>query len=152
MQQYSLVFLGPRHYSVFRKKTPVQKDENLESGVAQSSVKGRKRRNSQPSTQSVKKKTTGRTSGKKGKVTKAPSRLSSSLQESYNKKYSIGSSVDTEHYGRGKRSALKNVNYLKLNEGEDAVDDSLISPNLLVIPPAEVVQCLNDKLPRNWLL
>ena len=124
----ALVFLGPRHYGIFRKKSPVQQDENLESGVAQSSVRGKKRRTSQTSTQSAKKKTTGRTSGKKGKSTKAPSRLSSSLQESRNKKYGIGSSVDTENYGRGKRSTSKNVNYLKLNEGEDAVDDTPISP------------------------
>ena len=64
----ALVFLGPRHYGIFRKKSPVQSDENLEFGVAQSSVRGKKHHTSQTSTQSVKKKTTSRTSGKKGKI------------------------------------------------------------------------------------
>ena len=98
----ALVFLGPRHYGIFRKKSPVQQDENLESGVTQSSVRGKKRHTSQTSTRSAKKKSIGRTSRKKGKSTKAPRKLSSSLQESRKKKYGIGSSVDTENYGRGK--------------------------------------------------
>ena len=53
-----------------------------------------------------------------------PKKSATSLQEQCKQKYGIGSSssVDVEKYGRGKRSASKNINYLKLNEGLDSLD------------------------------
>ena len=98
----ALVYLGPRWYAILRKKKPVQGDDTPEPGEKWSAGKGRKCHTTQPGTQSSTKKTTCHTSRKKGKTTKTPSKRSVSLQDSHNKKFGIGSSVDTEQYGRGK--------------------------------------------------
>ena len=56
------------------------------------------------------------------------------MQEKRKERYGIGSdtngghSVDSEKYGRGKRSASKSINYLKLNDGLDTSDDTPTSP------------------------
>ena len=60
----------------------------------------------------------------------APRKSATSLQEQRKQKYGIGSSstVHVEKYGRGKRSASKNIDYLKLNEGLDTPTPKLTSP------------------------
>ena len=90
--------------------------------------KGGRGRRANSSTLKSKKKTTCRTTGKKGTSVVSPAKRAKSLQESRKEKHGIGSSIDTEKYGRGKRASSKTVDYLKLNEGEEMVDDTPTSP------------------------
>ena len=64
--------------------------------------RGRGRRTRQTSNQKPRKKTTCRTTGKKGTSIVNAGKRSKSLQDSRKAKCGISSSIDTEKYGRGK--------------------------------------------------
>ena len=125
----ALVYLGHRRYAILWKKTPTPTDDPEKGGKNTSTCgKGRGCRTStKPNTQQ---KITCRKTGKKGSSISTPSKHPTSLSERCREKYGIGSGaiVDPEKYGRGKRSASKNIDYLKLNEGLDRIDDTTTSP------------------------
>ena len=120
----ALIYLGPRKYAILRKKkqNPVSED-TVVSRRAGTRGKGR-------GSKSSSKKVTCRTSGKKGTTVRNTSKQSVSLQTRRKEKYGVGSTttVDTEKYGRVKRSASKGIDYSKLNDGLDTESKSLSSP------------------------
>ena len=65
-----------------------------------------------------------------GKTAKGSGKRSQTLETARRSRYGVGKSkVDTEEYGRGKRTKGQSVNYLKLNEGYDDDLDETPSPS-----------------------
>ena len=122
----ALLFLGPRKYGILRKKPQLSIPNTSDPGKTKPKC-GRGRRSSN-STKKPKKKTTCRTTGKKGTSVISPGKRTMSLHESREEKHGIGLKIDTEKYGRGKRASSKTVDYLKLNEGIDTLEDTPTSP------------------------
>ena len=126
-----LVMLGERHYAIFRKKTAHEdntpKDDFTNSGRGKGKGRGRSK-----VTKSSKRKIVCRSSTT-GRTSKAGEKRSQTLESARQNRYGIGigkSKLDTEKYGRGKRTKGQSIDYLKLNEGydEDFVDTSTPSP------------------------
>ena len=132
----ALIYLGHRRYAILRKKPPESTDNSTENRGKTTNIRGRSHgHKSSSSNQTVKRKTTCRTTGKKSASVSTPRKHLTSLQERRKEKYGIDASatVDFEKYGRGKCSALKNIDYLKLNEGLDTPEATPTSPKWLRI-------------------
>ena len=128
----NLVFVGPRHYSIFRKKKaqttePEQPMRGKNSGTARG--KG---------TRGSKKKTVcrSRVTNQKAKNTLVSVKRSQTLESARKERYGVGNKTktgpsedsDLSKYGRGKRRRGPDINYLKLNEGIDQDEPQPPSP------------------------
>ena len=127
----ALLYLGTRHYGILRKKSTVTVPDKSVNNK-QKDGKGR-RSSTSKSSEKPKKKTTCRTSGKKSTTALNTGSRARTLQASRKEKYGIGSKIDTEKYGRGKRAGTKTIDYLKLNDGLDALEDTPASPKRLKV-------------------
>ena len=130
-----LVFLGERHYAIFRKKRDPAEDQLR---ISSASVRGRNK--SRTSANVTKKdtkktkKTVCRSSNRKPKSASATDKRSKTLESSRKERYGIGSAaptLDAERYGRGKRRSNLIIDYRKLNEGDEGDEEAeprLVSP------------------------
>ena len=100
-----LVFLGERHYAIFRKKSdPV--DEPLRTSNTSSHGRGRVRARTGITKKDTKKKTVCRSSNKKVQSASPIDKHPQTLESSRKERFGIGNKstkFDTEKYGRGKR-------------------------------------------------
>ena len=122
-----LVFLGERHYAIFRKKRTTE-DEPQRTSNPSSSGKGRGRARTKKDT---KKKTVCRTMNKKSQGASLTNKRPQTLESSRKEHFGIANKptkVDAEKYGRGKRCRGQSVDYRKLNEGDDQTELTPVSP------------------------
>ena len=122
-----LVFLGERHYAIFRKKHTTE-DEPQRTSNPSSSGKGRGRARTKKDT---KKKTVCRTTNKKSQGASLTNKRPQTLESSRKEHFGIANKptkVDAEKYGRGKRCRGQSVDYRKLNEGDDQTELTPVSP------------------------
>ena len=128
----NLVFIGPRHYAIFRKKTTETTSPDT-PGPAPKSKRGRGRGRSVST-----KKTVCRSSAKNpksavAKQTSSSTKKSQTLASARNERYGVGRKSTTnnselEKYGRGKRKKGYGIDYSKLNEGIDQDETESPSP------------------------
>ena len=137
-----LVMLGERHYAIFRKKKAIEntntkdapKNKRRDGGRGCGRGRGKK-------STDTKKKTVCRSSSSRDRTarttigTGAMGTRSHTLESARKEKYGIGkvgsksvSTPDTEKYSRGKCTRGHLINYQKLNEGLEEVDDIPSSP------------------------
>ena len=130
--QVILVFLGERHYAIFRKKgNPVHNESSSKSNkTSRSRSRGCGRGSNTRMT--TKKKTVCRSSNKKSQSVSPVGKHSQTLKSARKERFGIGSEslaeVDVEKYGRGKRRKGQTIDYLKLNEGEEDLDSTPVPP------------------------
>ena len=127
----NLVFIGPRHYAIFRKKQiPVTPTEPP--------VRGRKRSRGCGKSSGVQtNNTVCRSTSKKptsDKQTSSSAKKSQTLASARKEWFGVGSRADStntpdlERYGRGKRKKGHDIDYTKLNEGVDQDEPEPPSP------------------------
>ena len=130
--QIILVFLGERHYAIFRKKGNPVHDESSSKSNKTSRSRGRGRRCGSNTRTTTKKKTVCRSSNKKSQSVSPVGKRSQTLKSARKECFGIGSKslaeVDVEKYGRGKQRKGQTIDYLKLNEGEEDLDSTPVSP------------------------
>ena len=130
--QIILVFLGERHYAIFRKKGNPVHDESSSKSNKTSHGRSRGRGRSGNTRTTTKKKTVCRSSNKKSQSVSPVGKRSQTLKSARKEHFGIGSKslaeVDVEKYGRGKRRKGQTIDYLKLNEGEEDLDSTPVSP------------------------
>ena len=130
--QIILVFLGECHYAIFRKKGNPFHDES--SSKSNKTLHGRSRGRGRGGNtgMTTKKKTVCRSSNKKSQSVSPVGKRSQTLESARKEHFGIGSKslaeVDVEKYGRGKRRKGLTIDYLKLNEGEEDLDSTPVSP------------------------
>ena len=116
-----LVFLGERHYAIFRKKNdPV--DEPLCTSNTSLRGRGRARARVGITKKDTKKKTVCRSSNKKEQSASPIDKHPQTLELSRKECFGIGNKstkFDAEKYGRGKQRRGQIVDYHKLNEGDE---------------------------------
>ena len=121
-----LVFLGERHYAIFRKKKELKEDTPTKSNQ---SSRGRGKGCGHSSS---KKKAISRSTGKKSKSAKPAGKSSQTLESVRKERYGIVNKslakIDVEKYGRGKRKRDQIIDYQKLNEGDDDIESTPVSP------------------------
>ena len=130
--QIILVFLGERHYAIFRKKGNPVHDESSSKSNKTSRGRSRGRGRGGNTRMTTKKKTVCRSSNKKSQSVSPVGKRSQTLKSARKECFGIGSKslaeVDVEKYGRGKRRKGQTIDYLKLNEGEEDLDSTPVSP------------------------
>ena len=108
-----LVFLGERHYAIFRKKSdPV--DEPQRTSSTSLSGRGRAHAGVGITKKDTKKKTVCRSSNKKAQSASPVNKHPQTLESSRKERYGIGNKstkFDAEKYGRGKRRRGQIVDY-----------------------------------------
>ena len=114
-----LVFLGERHYAIFRKKSdPVEEPPH----TGNTSPHGRGKARIHVGSTKTKKKTVCRSSIKNVQSISLTDEHPQTLESSRKECFGIGikpTKLDAEKYGRGKRRRGKSVDYRKLNEGDE---------------------------------
>ena len=131
-----LVMLGERHYAIFRKKKEMDDTEDTTIKQKKSGTSGRGRGRGKKSAE-PKRKTVCRSSGSTrrdkttGKVSNTNVGIGShTLESARKKKFGIGKCntsgpiPDTEKYGRGKRTRGQSIDYSKLNEGLEEIENT----------------------------
>ena len=125
-----LMFLGERHYAIFRKKSdPV--DESLRTSNTSSRGGGRVRARTGITKKDKKKKTMCRSSNKKVQSASLIDKRPQTLESSRKERFGIGNKstkFDAEKYGRGKRQRGQIVDYRKLNEGDEGDEQTEFIP------------------------
>ena len=128
--QIILVFLGERHYAIFRKKTNPVYDESSSKSSKTSCGRSRGRGHSGNTRTTTRKKPVCRSSNKKSQSVSPVDKHSQILESARKERFGIGSKslaeVDVEKYGRGKRRKGLTIDYLKLNDGEEDLDSKKI--------------------------
>ena len=130
--QIILMFLGERHYAIFRKKqNPV--DEPTRTSNLSSRGRGRGSACAGDTKKDTKKqkKTVCRSSSRKSQSASSTDKRPKTLESSRKEWYGIGSTstkVDAEKYGRGKRRSGQIVDYRKLNEGDEGDEQTELRP------------------------
>ena len=126
------MFLGERHYAIFRKKCDPTEDQSPASSTP---MRGRnKSRTSAGVTKKdtkKKKKTVCRSSTRKPKSASVTDKRPKTLESSRKERHGIRSEapkIDAERYGRGKRRSNLIVDYRKLNEGDEGDEEAETSP------------------------
>ena len=124
----NLVFIGPRHYAIFRKK-------KAQTTETEQPMRGNHRgRGRGKGTRVSKKKIVCRTVNKKAKNTPVSVKRPQTLESARKERYGVGNKaessedLDLNKYGRGKRRRGLDINYLKLNEGVDQDELQPLSP------------------------
>ena len=129
--QIILVFLGERHYAIFRKKGNPAHNGSSSKNNKTMRGRGRGRRRGSKTRMSSKKKTVCRSSNKKSQSVSPVGKRSQTLKSARKERFGIGSEslteVDVEKYGRGKRRKGQTIDYLKLNDGEEDLDSTPVS-------------------------
>ena len=104
--QIILVFLGERHYAIFRKKGNPVHDESSSKSNKTSRGRSRGRGRGGNTRTTTKKKTVCRSSNKKSQSVSPVGKHSQTLKSARKERFGIGSKslaeVDVEKYGRGK--------------------------------------------------
>ena len=130
--QIILVFLGERHYAIFRKKGNPVHDESSSKSNKTSRGRSRGRGRGSNTRMTTKKKTVCRSSNKKSQSVSPVGKHSQTLKSARKERFGIGSKslaeVDVEKYGRGKRRKGQTIDYLKLNDGEEDLDSTPVPP------------------------
>ena len=130
--QIILVFLGERHYAIFRKKGNPVHDESSSKSNKTSCGRSRGRGRGGNTRTTTKKKIVCRSSNKKSQSVSPVGKRSQTLESARKECFGIGSKslakVDVEKYGRGKQRKGQTIDYLKLNEGEEDLDSTPVSP------------------------
>ena len=125
-----LVFLGERHYAIFRKKNdPV--DEPLRTSNTSARGRGGVRARAGITKKDTKKKTVCRSSNKKAQSASPTDKRPQTLESSRKERFGIGNKstkFDAEKYGRGKRRRGQIVDYRKLNEGDEGDEQTEFIP------------------------
>ena len=142
-----LVMLGERHYAIFRKKKEIEDTKSTTNNPQKGGIRERGRGCGKKSAETKKKmicQSSGPTSrAKTAKKASSTSAVTGSqtLESARKKKYGVGkinnpvSTPDTEKYGRGKRTRGHSIDYLKLNEGlEDLEEISLSAKKVKHVP------------------
>ena len=137
--QIILVFLGERHYAIFHKKGNPVHDESSSKSNKISRGRGRGHRRGSNTRTTTKKKTVCRSSNKKSQSVSPVGKRSQTLKSARKERFGICSKslaeVDVEKYGRGKRRKGQTIDYLKLNEGEEDLDSTPVSPKKIKYVP-----------------
>ena len=130
--QIILLFLGECHYAIFCKKGKPVHDESSSKSNKTSHGRSRGRGRGGNTRTTIKKKTVCRSSNKKSQSVSPVGKSSQTLKSARKERFGIGSKslaeVDVEKYGRGKRRKGQTIDYLKLNEGEEDLDSTPVSP------------------------
>ena len=130
--QIILVFLGECHYAIFHKKGNAVHDGSSHKNNKTSSGRGRGCRHGSNTRMTTKKKTVCRSSNKKSQIISPVGKHSQTLKSARKEHFGTGSKslaeVDVEKYGRRKRRKGQTIDYLKLNEGEEDLDSTPVSP------------------------
>ena len=126
--QIILVFLGERHYAIFRKKGNPVHDESSSKSNKTSCGRSKGRGRGSNTRTTTKKKTVCRSKTKKSQSVSPVGKHSQTLKSARKERFGIGSKslaeVDVEKYGRGKRRKGQTIDYLKLNDGEEELDST----------------------------
>ena len=126
-----LVFLGERHYAIFRKKSAEVEEPSVVKNTPPRS-KGRGRAHTGNSRKITKTKTVCRSSNRKSQNVSSTSKHSQTLASSRKERFGVSNNPplkdDAEKYGRGKRCRGQTVDYRKLNEGDEQIELPPASP------------------------
>ena len=113
-----LLFLGERHYAIFRKKgDPVVEPPHTDN----TSPHGRGKARVRVGSTKTKKKTVCRSWNKNVQSISLIDKRPQTLESSRKERFGIGikpTKLDADKYGRGKRQRGESVDYRKLNEGD----------------------------------
>ena len=121
----NLVFIGPRHYAIFRKKKAPATPAVEPTVRGRKRGRGRGRRSGVQTSKTVCRSTSKKSTSKTTSSTKAHTsvKTSQTLASVRKERFGVGSNVastnnpDFERYGRGKRTRGQGIDYTKLNEG-----------------------------------